>query len=81
MSEQAPTKDLVSLDDLKRAIAAVEQAWKDDSVSDYGAAALRAEAWRTAFWWHASLAQRARQDMRQSLQELSDGMQLIERLP
>lgn len=51
MSEQGTTKDQVSLDDLKRAIDAVEVAWKDDAVSDYAAAALRAEAWRTAFEW------------------------------
>jgi hypothetical protein len=75
MTDAQRTKDsLTTLDDLKRAIAEKERAWADDNVSDYGAAALRAEAWRTAFEW---LAQVVTTDGVRSAVELRDGMCLI----
>ncbi len=86
MSEQAPTKDL-SLETLKWALERIPPKPDGavvDTVSDLryhrnlaGWSNLRAEAWRTAFEWHTSLARRARTDFSQSLQELADGMALI----
>lgn len=52
------TGQLTTLDDLKSSIHAVEQAWNGDAVSDYVAAALRAEAWRAAFGWNVGWHER-----------------------
>jgi hypothetical protein len=58
MTDQLP----VTLDDLKRAIEHAAAAWDDKNVSDYGAAAARADAWRTAFEWRESLLNRSLQE-------------------
>lgn len=84
MTEHVPTKQ-VSLDELKRAVTAVEQAWADDTVSDYVAAALRAEAWRAAFEWRNGIEVRREQARSEGMihsgalyGEQRDGLALIQ---
>lgn len=74
MSEQVPTNQ-VSLDDLKRAIEHATAAWDDKNVTDYGAAAARASAWRTAFEWLNDIHCRKRNT--ESEQDYCAGMPLI----
>lgn len=66
MSEQGTTKDQVSLDDLKLAIARVER-YKNVPLMEQlsNAVALTAaerDAWRTAFEWRESLLNRSLQE-------------------
>lgn len=56
-SEQAPTKAMTTLDDLKRAISYATTD-VDDFDSDAARERARGEAWRTAFEWHVQLIER-----------------------
>lgn len=59
MSEQAPTKDLTTLDDLKRAIERVHSIRMRGIIHSTELSSVQLEAWRTAFDWRETHTKRA----------------------